>query len=67
MPGVYAAPVMLWEALENAASRNAASNALLEVIVAGARLAGDSLLLIGGQGGHEQEAHALIPMGGGVS
>lgn len=57
---------MLWEALENAASRDAAPNALLEVIIAGARLACHGLLLIGGQGGHQQEAHALIPMGGGV-
>ena len=62
----HTVPVMLWEALEHAASRNAASNALLEVIIAGGRLAGDSLLLIGRQGGHEQEGHALIPMGGGV-
>lgn len=57
---------MLWEALEHAASRDAATNALLEVVIAGGRLAGDSLLLIGCQGGHEQEAHALIPMGGAV-
>ena len=62
----YTVPVMLWEALEHAASRDVASNALLEVVIAGGRLAGDSLLLVGHQGGHEQEAHALIPMGGGV-
>ena len=58
--------MMLWEALEHAASRDAAAYALLEVVIASSRLASDSLLLIGRQGGHEQEGHALIPMGGGV-
>lgn len=48
MPAGYTVPVMLWEALEDAACRDAASNALLEVIVAGGRLACNSLLLIGG-------------------
>ena len=43
----HTVPVMLWEALEHAAGRDAASNALLEVVIAGGRLAGDSLLLIG--------------------
>lgn len=60
-------PVMLWKAFEHAASRDTAPYALLEVLIAGGRLPINSLLLIGCQGGHKQEGHALIPMGGGVS
>lgn len=60
-------PVMLREAFEHAASRNAASYTLLEVVIAGGRLPSGSLLFIGCQGRHEQERHALIPVGGGVS
>ena len=43
---VQTLPMMLWEALEDAASRNAAPNTLLEVITAGSCLPSQGLLFI---------------------